>query len=197
MMCPCSEEMLRGCSHTSELTRCDTKTHVRCGTLLAQHFGQAQLANSWLQADRPAPRSAVSARSPLLLPGVSWSSALPAHHIIWWTKQLYPGVTALHPSRALTGTCSTSEGLAGSRNVSEASTETGLVQPLSITSSKGPLCLPDPSVGILVQGTAPESLCRCAHRERTLGEPCCLQRDKHPCQMSPIKLQVLYFNNKP
>lgn len=24
-----------------------------------------------------------------------------------------------------------------------------------------------------------------------------LQRDKQPCQMSPIKLQVLYFNNKP
>lgn len=56
MIYPCSVEMLHGCSHTSELTRCDMKPLIRFSTLLAQRFGRAQLANSWLQADLPAPK---------------------------------------------------------------------------------------------------------------------------------------------
>lgn len=147
--------------------------------------------------------SAVPAWSPLLLPGVRPSLALPARHYLV-NEAALPWCNCSaeheHPSRANTCTRSTSEWLVGSRNINRVITRADLAQPLPIASSNPPLCLPDPPAGILVWKTAPKSVSwgrRGARRERTLQEPCCLQRDQHPCQMSPIKLQVLYFNNKP
>lgn len=175
--------------------RCDTKLLISCSTLLWASTAGQQLApswpactqDSWLCPDSPPCPGLARAQLCLHIPLVN-EAALP---------RCIHSAEQEHPSRVHTGTCSSSEGLLGSRNITGATTGAGLAQLLSITSSKGTPCLQS----LLWESLCGEQLLKASagpdvvHAGR--GHSGSLQRDKQPCQMSPIKLQALYFNNKP